>query len=159
MITPIFGSYTKDTAPATIRTIHYTEKKEITFTLETLTVYNPVKRQCDNTPLITASNARIDLNKLQNQQLRWLALSRNLLKRWKGAFQYGDTVNISAGDPEIDGVWIIQDTLNKRYKNCGDLLFDGKIRKLGKWKNVKISKTESVSVALTVFPDTRQPEY
>lgn len=145
MVTPIVGSYTKETAPTTIR---YTTIKETSVVLKSLTVYNPVKRQCDATPLVTASNARIDVNKLKARELRWIALSRNLLKRWKGAFQYGDTVNITTGDPDIDGAWIIQDTLNKRYKNCGDLLFDAKVRKLGKWKNVKISKIEYVSVDL-----------
>ncbi len=113
---------------------------EISYVLETLTVYNPSYGQCDRTPLVTASNARIDTLKLGKQQLRWMALSRNLLKRWKGDFNYGDTVRIVAGDPQIDGLWIIQDNLNKRYRNRGDLLFDRKIRTLGKWKNVKISK-------------------
>ncbi len=145
MITPIVGSYTKETGPTTIC---YTEAYETSVTLETLTVYNPEKRQCDRTPLITASNARIDVARLKNKQLRWIALSRNLLKRWKGAFQYGDTVNITTGDPEIDGEWVIQDTLNKRYKNAGDLLFDSNVRKLGKWKNVKISRIDYVSVEL-----------
>ena len=145
MITPILGSYTKETAPTTIR---YTTAYETSVTLQTLTVYNPVKRQCDKTPLITASNARIDVARLKSRQLRWIALSRNLLKRWKGAFQYGDTVNITTGDPEIDGEWIIQDTLNKRYKNAGDLLFDSNVRKLGKWKNVKISRIHYISVDL-----------
>ncbi|MEJ0057206.1 MAG: hypothetical protein WDN75_17055 [Bacteroidota bacterium] len=86
---------------------------EISYILETLTVYNPTTGQCDHTPLITASNARIDLEKLGKQELRWMALSRNLLKRWKGNFNYGDTVRVVAGDPQIDGLWIIQDNLNR----------------------------------------------
>lgn len=69
-----------------------------------------------------------------------MALSRDLLKRWNGKFQYGDTVLVTAGDPEIDGLWIIKDTMNKRYKKRGDLLFDTQVRSLGKWKNVEISK-------------------
>ncbi|CAN5565679.1 hypothetical protein BH10BAC4_BH10BAC4_19810 [soil metagenome] len=108
--------------------------------LKTLTVYNPTTKQCDNTPFITASNAKIDALKLAKQQLRWIALSRNLLKRWKGDFSYGDTVKIFAGDPAIDGLWIIQDNLNKRYRDRGDLLFDRKVRRHGIWKNVQISK-------------------
>ncbi|SKC72844.1 RlpA-like double-psi beta-barrel domain-containing protein [Ohtaekwangia koreensis] len=142
MMTPMIGSYTKEAGIK--HTIRIT--KEYTAVLETLTIYNPVKRQCDNTPLVTASNARIDVTKLKKQEIRWLALSRNLLKRWNGNFHYGDTVKLSSGDPSIDGVWIIQDNLNKRYKNCGDLLFDSNVRKLGKWKNVKISKVISTSV-------------
>ena len=115
-------------------------EEETPIILETLTVYNPTIHQCDMTPLITASNAKIDTIKLKRQQLRWMALSRNLLKRWKGNFNYGDTVKLFVGDPQIDGLWIIQDNLNKKYKDRGDLLFDRSIRSLGMWKNVRISK-------------------
>lgn len=108
--------------------------------LDALTVYHPTNRQCDNTPLITASNSRINVDDLKNQNIRWMALSRDLLKRWKGEFHYGDIVFVTSGDPQIDGLWIIKDTMNKRYKKRGDLLFDSQVRKLGKWKNVEISK-------------------
>ncbi|HEY6435293.1 MAG TPA: hypothetical protein VIY47_01770 [Ignavibacteriaceae bacterium] len=113
--------------------------------LQALTIYNPTKRQCDRSPLITASNSKIDILKLKNQEFRWMALSRDLLKRWKGKFHYGDTVLVDANDPAIDGFWIIKDTMNKRYKNHGDLLFDSRVRTLGKWKNVEISKIETVT--------------
>ena len=108
--------------------------------LDALTVYHPTKTQCDNSPFITASNSKINVDDLKNQNLRWMALSRDLLKRWHGKFQYGDTVLVTSGDAQIDGFWIIKDTMNKRYKNRGDLLFDSQVRKLGKWKNVEISK-------------------
>jgi hypothetical protein len=108
--------------------------------LDALTVYHPTKRQCDKTPLVTASNSKINVDELRNQNIRWMALSRDLLKRWNGAFQYGDTVLVTTGDHQIDGFWIIKDTMNKRYKNRGDLLFDSQVRKLGKWKNVEIAK-------------------
>jgi len=117
---------------------HFSEEKS--YVLKTLTVYNPTHKQCDNTPFITASNAKIDTLKLRNQKLRWMALSRNLLKRWKGVFSYGDTVRLYTGDPDIDGLWIIQDNLNKRYRDRGDLLFDRTIRTYGRWKNAKIYK-------------------
>ena len=139
IMTPVIGSFTKEMG-------HYIVykpvivKEETSFILETLTIYNPTTSQCDRTPLVTASNAKIDTDKLYKQELRWIALSRNLLKRWNGAFCYGDTVLVSAGDEAIDGLWIIQDNLNKRYKDRGDLLFDRRVRKLGKWNNVKITK-------------------
>jgi len=117
-------------------------KSDESFTLNTLTIYHPVSKQCDSSPLITASNAKIDTTQLQDQSLRWMALSRNMLKRWKGEFQYGDTVMINSGDKDIDGLWVIQDTMNKRFKNRGDLLFDKGIRKGGKWTNVSITKVK-----------------
>ncbi len=67
------------------------------FVLETLTIYNPEESQCDTDPLITANNSKIDLDKLRRNEIRWMALSRNLLKRWNGAFNYGDTVSVHSG--------------------------------------------------------------
>ena len=116
--------------------------------LDVLTVYNPTVRQCDRTPLVTASNSKIDKVKLGNQELRWMALSRNLLKRWNGKFHYGDTVMVNSGDPTIDGFWIIKDTMNKRYKNYGDLLFHSDIRSLGKWRKVEITRVKSITLSL-----------
>src|SRR5690348_7410945 len=116
--------------------------------LETLTIYNPDVRQCDDSPLITANNSHIDLDKLHRNEIRWMALSRNLLKRWNGEYNYGDTVVVNAGDPLIDGLWVIKDSMNKRFKDRGDLLFHRDIRATGIWKDVRISrwdgKTETI---------------
>lgn len=113
---------------------------ETSVTLETLTIYNPEAGQCDATPLITASNAKIDVDKLRKNEIRWMALSRDLLKRWNGAFSYGDTVRVTAGDESIDGLWVIKDNMNKRFRNRGDLLFHKEFRSTGIWKNVKITR-------------------
>lgn len=126
------------------RKIYVKDSKSVI--LDALTIYNPSRRQCDATPLVTASNSRINTDDLKNQNIRWMALSRDLLKRWKGDFHYGDTVMVTSGDPQIDGLWVIKDTMNKRYKNRGDLLFDKEVRSLGKWKNVEISKVTTLTV-------------
>lgn len=109
------------------------------FTLDVLTVYNPVPRQCDSTPLITASNKRINKTKLGSGGIRWMALSRDLLKRWGGKIQYGDTINVYSGDPSIDGLWVVQDTMHRRFRKSGDLLFDSNVRSKGKWANVTVT--------------------
>jgi len=114
--------------------------------LDALTVYNPTVQQCDATPLITASNSFIDTTALRSQQFRWLALSRDLLKLWGGTFSYGDTVLVMANDPAIDGLWIVKDTMNSRYKMHGDLLFHSNVRNLGKWYRVKLLKVETILV-------------
>jgi hypothetical protein len=122
-----------------------------TFILETLTIYNPLRQQCDGDPLITASNKKINTVKLQQGAIRWMALSRDMLARWGGQFNYGDTVLLDAGDPAIDGEWIIQDTMNKRFKNRGDLLFHSRLRSTGMWANVKIVKRKIYTVASEDF--------
>lgn len=108
--------------------------------LETLTIYNPEVGQCDDSPLITANNSRIDLDKLRRNEIRWMALSRDLLKRWNGAFNYGDTVVLETGDADIDGRWVINDNMNKRFRNRGDLLFHRESRTTGIWKNVRLKR-------------------
>jgi hypothetical protein len=115
--------------------------------LETLTIYNPVEGQCDDSPLITANNSHIDLDKLHRNEIRWMALSRDLLKRWNGTFNYGDTVRLEAGDAAIDGLWVINDSMNKRFKNRGDLLFHRDSRTTGIWKNVKMNRWEKKAIA------------
>lgn len=141
MLSPLVATSTKVTA-----TQKFYFKTETRVVLNALTIYNPERRQCDSTPLITASNSKIDVEELRNENVRWMALSRDLLKRWKGKFHYGDTVLITSGDPAIDGLWVIKDTMNKRFKNRGDLLFSSDVRKLGKWKNVEVAKVEWMNV-------------
>lgn len=85
----------------------------------TTTMYNPVVSQCDKDPLVTAANYKINPAKASEQ--KYVALSRNLLKRWGGKFNYGDKVHIrGAGDK--DGVYTVADTMNKRYCNHVDIL-------------------------------------
>lgn len=65
------------------------------------TVYHAVKNQTDDTPFLTADMSFIDTSKVND--LRWVALSRDLLKRrftdpkgnkyhWKGKIKLGDTI-------------------------------------------------------------------
>ena len=83
------------------------------------TMYNPTENQCDSTPLITASGAKIVPRKIKAN--KWIAVSRNLLSRWGGPFDYGDKVRIeNAGHKS--GVYTIMDTMNKRYINRIDFL-------------------------------------
>jgi hypothetical protein len=123
-------------APVTVKTF---EHPRHSFTLDVLTIYNPAANQCDASPLVTASNQRISETKLRSGAIRWMALSRDLLKRWGGHIQYGDTIDLFSGDPAIDGTWVVQDTMNKRFRNRGDLLFDSNVRSKGRWANVMVT--------------------
>ena len=97
----------------------------------TATVYNAVPEQTDSTPFITASGARI--NQQHPELHRWVAVSQDMLKR---GYKFGMRIEVS-GAGDLDGIWEIQDVMNKRYTNCIDFLVEN-TRKLGKWNNVKI---------------------
>ncbi len=102
----------------------------------TATMYNAVVSQCDSDPLITAGMYKINPNKASEQ--KFVAMSRDLLKRWGGLFDYGDKILIQgAGDK--DGVYTVADSMNKRYKKRIDIL-ETKGKKRYKFDKVKITK-------------------
>lgn len=88
------------------------------------TAYHPVVAQCQGNPLVTADMSRIDLSKLKAKQIKWVALSRDLIKRWGGPLNYGDTITIQSEiNPQLEGEWIVHDCMNARYKKSIDFLF------------------------------------
>ena len=100
----------------------------------TATVYNPVKSQTDDSPLITADNSKINLEKLNSGELKWIAVSRDLLSY----VDYGSKVHIrSKKDPKINGVYIIHDTMHDRFTKRIDILSPEK-EKSGKWDDVEL---------------------
>ena len=86
-----------------------------------VTMYQPVYPQTDRTPNITADGTRIRISKAS--EYKFVALSRNLLKRWGGPFDYGDYILIK-GTPNRhkDGVYNVRDTMNPKYVNYVDIL-------------------------------------
>jgi 3D (Asp-Asp-Asp) domain-containing protein len=100
------------------------------------TYYNPVASQCDSNYLETASMDIIDLKKLKKKQIRWVACSRDQLKRWGGHLNYGDTITVVSKNKNVAGKWIVKDTMNKRYKKRIDFLCYSKIK--GSLKDVVI---------------------
>lgn len=102
------------------------------FYIVTVTKYNPTVDQCDSDPLITADGSFIDLEKLNNGELKWIAISRDL----RSEFNYGDTVFLTGG---IEGEFIVRDTMNPKWTSRVDILSpigDSK----GKWEDVCMFK-------------------
>ena len=85
----------------------------------TVTTYNPTRQQCDSTPNITADGTRI--NPKRATQYRYVALSRDLLSRWGGPFDYGDYIVIE-GTGKWDGVYQVRDTMNPKWVKRVDIL-------------------------------------
>ena len=101
-----------------------------------VTMYQPVYPQTDNTPNITADGTKIRISKAS--EYKYVALSRNLLKRWGGPFDYGDFILIR-GTEHKDGVYQVRDTMNPKWVNVVDILESKHVTPY-KYENVHIYK-------------------
>ena len=85
----------------------------------TVTMYNPAVGQTDSTPNETADGTIINPKKAS--EYRYVALSRDLIARWGGPFEYGDYIIIEGTDG-WDGVYQVRDTMNPKWTNRVDIL-------------------------------------
>ena len=87
----------------------------------TVTTYNPTKSQTDSTPNETADCTIIKPWKATDY--RYVALSRDLIARWGGPFDYGDYIVIEGTDNgKWDGVYQVRDTMNPKWVKRVDIL-------------------------------------
>ena len=103
----------------------------------TVTMYEPVRYQTDSTPNILADGTRIKTEQASNY--KFIAVSRNLLKRWGGWLEYGDFILLK-GTTHKDGVYQVKDTMNPRFVNRVDILESPGVRPY-KFDSAKIIKT------------------
>lgn len=97
-----------------------------------LSTYRADTAETDSTPLETASGFKLD--SLNPKKHRVIAISRDL----KELFSFGDKVKLSNAG-KFDGIWIIHDVMNKRYRNKIDILINHGDRQMS-LKGVVISK-------------------
>lgn len=97
----------------------------------TLTCYQPVVSQCDKEPFITSDGSKISLKHLRRGEIRWCAISRDLLY----LFPKDKPKKIWI---EGYGVYEVRDVMNKRYKHSIDLLIHPKDSMKIRKKNVKV---------------------
>lgn len=105
--------------------------KQYTVTHVDLTCYQPVVSQCDKEPLTTSDGSRINLKKLRNGNIKWCAVSQDLLY----LFPKDKPKRIY-----IDGfgLYEVKDVMNKRHKHKVDLLIHPKNSMRIKIEHVKI---------------------
>ena len=110
----------------------------------TVTMYQPVSYQTDSTPNILADGTRIRTHSASDY--KFIAVSRNLLKRWGGWLDYGDFILLKGTDGK-DGVYQVRDTMNKRWVNRIDILesVDVKPYKFTEAKIMKTNLTTTIS--------------
>ncbi len=106
----------------------------------TVTMYQPIRGQTDSTPNILADGTRIRVHKASDY--KFIAVSRNLLKRFGGWLDYGDFVLLRGTDSK-DGVYQVRDTMNKRWVNRIDILESIDVKPY-KFDKAKIIKTDLV---------------
>ena len=106
----------------------------------TVTMYQPLRYQTDSTPNILADGTRIRTQEASNY--KFIAVSRNLLKRYGGWLEYGDFVLLRNTDGK-DGVYQVRDTMNKRFVNRIDILESPGVKPY-KFVDAKIIKTDLV---------------
>ncbi len=104
----------------------------------TVTMYHPVTRQTDSTPNILADGTRIRVHNASDY--KFIAVSRNLLKRYGGWLDFGDFVFLN-GTNIKDGVYQVRDTMNKRFVNRIDIL-ESPGTKPYKFVEAKLHKTD-----------------
>tara|TARA_A100001201_G_scaffold56883_1_gene55073 strand:- start:120 stop:647 length:528 start_codon:yes stop_codon:yes gene_type:complete len=104
----------------------------------TVTMYQPVSYQTDSTPNILADGTKIRTQEASNY--KFIAVSRNLLKRWGGWLDYGDFI-ILKGTDEKDGVYQVRDTMHPRWVNRIDILESIDVKPY-KFEKAKIVKTD-----------------
>ena len=85
----------------------------------TVTMYNPSKEQTDSTPNQLADGTIINPDRAS--QYRYIALSRDLIARWGGPFNYGDYVMLKGTDG-YDGIYQVRDTMAPKFINRVDIL-------------------------------------
>jgi len=84
-----------------------------------VTMYQPTYYQTDSDPDVTADGTKIRISKAS--EYKFVALSRNLLKRWGGPFDYGDFILLKGADKK-NGVYQVRDTMNPKWVNVVDIL-------------------------------------
>jgi len=104
----------------------------------TVTMYQPVRYQTDSTPNILADGTRIRTQDASNY--KFIAVSRNLLKRWGGWLDFGDFILLKGTDLK-DGVYQVRDVMNKRFVNRIDILESVDVKPY-KFDKAEILKTD-----------------
>ena len=97
--------------PDTVEAIREAETPFITHV--TLTSYNPCPEQCNEDYLHTADNSFIDMEKLRAGRVRYVAVSRDLLRY----LPFGSKIHIDGL-----GEYEVRDLMNQRFNHCIDVL-------------------------------------
>lgn len=101
----------------------------------TVTMYQPVQSQTDDTPNITADGTVIKVDRAS--EYRYVAVSQNMLIKNGGFLNFGDYVWVDAG--KKSGVYQVRDVMNRRFTDRIDILEGVDVRPY-KYDNARMVK-------------------
>ena len=124
----------KETAVALTEKVTETESWILIASDVTATVYNAVPSQCNRDYTHTASMFRLEKDNISSYRI--IAMERTMMAEY--GITFGDMVRIE-GTGTYDGVWQVQDLMNKRFKGQHkiDFLVPNDVR-YGKWTGIKL---------------------
>jgi hypothetical protein len=99
-----------------------TEVECVSATTVRTSYYYAVRSQTDATPLRTADQSKINRKKLRRGELKWLAVSRDLHRRYGGALEFGDTVKVRSLSTGKTEKWVVRDLMHRRFRSRVDFL-------------------------------------
>lgn len=114
-----------------------------------ITVYHAKKEQCNDDIQHTASMFSLNLQDPESHRI--VAMERTMMKQY--GLHYGDLIKIE-GTGSRDGVYQIQDTMNKRFKGLHkiDILINNDSN-IGKWNNIKVYKLSNPEECYSSFKE------
>ena len=112
-------------------------RTEKTSYVVTATIYHADPRQCNADFTTTADGSKIDTTNPSRH--RWIAVSRDMLSKYGGHLKFGDSLMVTGTSTHLDGIHIVRDLMNKRYRNRIDFLVS-KNDIYGKWHDIRILK-------------------
>lgn len=117
------------------------------------TVYNASKQQCNSEPSKTASGFIINMRSPESHRL--IAMERTMMAKF--GLHYGDLVLVK-GTNGRDGVYQIQDTMNKRFKGLHkiDILINSDSQR-GKWEGIEVYKLQNPEEVYDTLKDEMAP--
>ena len=86
-----------------------------------VTTYTTDPKQTDSSPYVTASGYKLD--KKNPKKHRIIAVSRDIKRKLK----FGDRVKVT-GVGKYSGIYVVEDVMNKRFRNRIDILINPKDR-------------------------------
>lgn len=68
---------------------------------------------------VTADGSRIDVKKVHNGTIRWVALSPDMFKK---GYKLGDRIHVTSSNSRLNGVWVVKDKMASWKRNSIDFL-------------------------------------